>query len=117
MIFENDIFDFCKNLKFRKVFSEYQNNLKSSVKKLKQEGKVIIKADKTANVYKMDVEKYNKVIFETVTSKYKNAAPNTIDIINSDAETLLYINKNKGKIRKINTNNAFITIKDHKLQI
>jgi len=57
---------------------------------------------------------YNKLLFETVTAKYKKAPPNTIDIINSEAETLLSINEVKGKIRKMNTNNAFITIKDHK---
>ena len=99
---------------FRKVFSRYQDNLKRSLNKLKQDDKIIVNADKTANLYKMDVDMYNKLLFETVTAKYKKAPPNTIDIINSEAETLLSINEVKGKIRKMNTNNAFITIKDHK---
>ena len=112
--FENDLFDMCKNIKFKKVFSKYQNNLRNTLSKLKEQDKVVIKADKTSNLYKMDVEKYNKLLFETVTAKYKKALPNTIDSINSEAESLICTNKIKGKIRKINTNNAFISIKDHK---
>ena len=54
-------------------------------------------------MYKMDAKKYHKLMFE-----------NTIDTINSEAETMLSINKIKGKIRKMNTNNAFITVKAHK---
>ena len=63
----------------------------------------------------MDLEKYNKLLIETVRSKYKKATSNTINIINSEAETLISMNKIKGKKnRKTNINNEFITIKDHK---
>ena len=112
--FENDIFNLCKNLKFRKVFSKYQDHLKKSLNKLKQDEKIIVNADKTANLYKMDVEMYNKLLFESVTAKYKKAPPEAINIINSEAQSLISVNEVKGKIRKMNTNHAFITIKDHK---
>ena len=112
--FENDIFNLCRNLKFRKVFSKYQDHLKRSLNKLKQDEKIIVKADKTANLYKMDVDMYKKLSFESVTTKYKKAPPDAINIINSEAETLLSVNEVKGKIRKMNTNNAFVTIKEHK---
>ena len=97
MSFENNVFDLCKNITFSKVCSKYQNNLKCSLSKLIQEDKIIIKADKTMSIYKMDVEKYNKLLIETVRSKYKKATSNTINIINSEAETLISMNKIKGK--------------------
>ena len=56
---------------FRKVFSKYQDNLKRSLNKLKQDDKIIVKTDRTANLYQIDIDMYNNLLFETVTAKYK----------------------------------------------
>ena len=52
--FENDLFDLCKNLKFKKSNSKYQNEIKKTINELKEKRKIIVKADKTSNIYEVD---------------------------------------------------------------
>ena len=46
----------------------------------------------------MDVDNYKKLLFETVTSKYKKATTEIVNNINAEAELL--ISKNKIKLKR-----------------
>ena len=74
------------------------SKLKHSIKNIKQKGKVIVKANKTDNLYSIDVDNYKKLLFETVTSKYKKATTEIVNNINAEAELL--ISKNKIKLKR-----------------
>ena len=71
--FENDLFSLCKNLKFKKNNCKYQSDLIKSIEELKEKRKVIVKAYKTSNLYKVDVDLYKKTLMDNITAKYKKA--------------------------------------------
>ena len=62
----------------------------------------------------MDVSNYKKLLFETITSKYKKATSYIVNNNNTEAEAIISKNKIKGKIKKNFSSKAFITLKDHK---
>ena len=86
--FENDLYDLISNIKFRKVESEFQKNLCNDIRKIKQSKKIIVSADKSTNLYKMEVEKYEKFVKENVTKTYRKAPENTENNINEEAAKL-----------------------------
>ena len=55
-----------------------------------------------------------KIIKESITKDYKLADDNTINHINDEAARILSVRNVKKKIPKYVTNEAFITLKDHK---
>ena len=61
----------------------------------------------------MDVSNYKKLLFETITSKYKKATSYIVNNINTEAEAIISKNKIKEKTKKIVNSKAFITLKDH----
>ena len=76
--------------------------------------KIIVFADKSTNIYKMEPGNYNKMLKENVTESYKKIPDDKIRIINQDAFRLVVKNKIKGKIPALEEKTAFVTIKDHK---
>ena len=88
--------------------------MKHSVKNVKQKGKIIVKADKSDNLYSMDVSNYKKMLFESITSKYKKATNDIVNNINTQAGVIISKNNIKGKMKKIVNSKDFITLKDHK---
>ena len=94
--------------------STFQNNIRRDIAKLKKDGKVIVFADKTSNMYKVDAKQYNKLLLENITKDYRKAPDGTINNINDEAYTMIKRNNIRGKIQKLDESPAFITIKDHK---
>ena len=62
----------------------------------------------------MDVRKDKKLLFETITSKYKKATTDIVNNINTEAEEIISKKNIKRKIKKMVDSKAFITLKDHK---
>ena len=102
----------CYNLISKNISNTHQqiNKLKHPIKSIKQKGKIILKANKTDNLYTIDVDNYKKKLFEKVTSKYKKATTEIVNNINAEAELIISKNNIKGKIKKIDESNAFITL-------
>ena len=48
---QDGLCDIAKNLRFRKVNDQFQNKLKSDIKDIRRDDKVVIAADKTRNFY------------------------------------------------------------------
>ena len=94
--------------------STFQNNIRRDIAKLKKDGKVIVFADKTSNMYNVDAKQYKKLLLENITKDYRKAPDGTINNINDEAYTMIKRNNIRGKIQKLDESPAFITIKDHK---
>ena len=58
--FEDDLMLMIKNIEFRNVNNNFQDRLKNDISEVRNTEKVIIPADKTRNLYKMEKEDYNK---------------------------------------------------------
>ena len=112
--FENALYKLISNIKFKNYSNQLLKTMKKDLKKITTSDKLFIFSDKSTNIYKIDKDSYNKLLKENITSEYKKSNPNTINKLND--ETFQFIKKYnvKGKIKKIEQKQSFITIKDHK---
>ena len=56
-----------KNIEFRSARNVFQSKLKEHLKKIKSSSKIMVFANKTANLYEMSKEEYTKLINDNVT--------------------------------------------------
>ena len=112
--FENDLYKMVRSIKFRKITNPFLLKLAKDVKYIKQSKEVFVKADKTTNLYKLEVDSYNKLLQENITAKYKKTNSETTNQINKEAKKIAESLKLDDRIEKLAEKNAFITIKDHK---
>ena len=59
--FEADLYDMVRNIKFKRVSSEFQSNLSKDIKRINEEPLLFIPADKKNNLYKLAKGNYNKL--------------------------------------------------------
>ena len=60
--FENELMFMIKNSQFRKINNSFQRQLNEDIKQIKRDSKILVPADKSRNVYKMDRETYEKLM-------------------------------------------------------
>ena len=68
--FEKDLGNLEDKLKFQKIKSNFQRQLNEDIRVIKRSNKVLVFADKTSNIYKLDIDEY-KLTTEAVTSTNK----------------------------------------------
>ena len=69
--FESDLYDMVRNIKFKRVSSEFQSNLSKEIKLINEDPLLFIPADKTNNLYKLFKDNYNKLLKDNITKSYK----------------------------------------------
>ena len=69
--FEEDVYNMVKNIKFKKVHSKFQEQLRQDAKRITSSTKVFIPADKTQNYYELTKEDHDKILLENVTRPIK----------------------------------------------
>ena len=87
--FESDLRQMIKNIEFRNINNTFQEKLRKDIMELSKENKVFVSADKSTNVYKMDKESYEKLLFENVTKTYKKSTEQKLITINEMQRELL----------------------------
>ena len=75
---------------------------------------LFIPADKTNNLYKLNNDKYKKLLQDNITKSYKKANTNSMRSINKEAKTIAEDLKLDDRIEQFSQHEAFITLKDHK---
>ena len=65
--------ELVKNIKFRKVKTQLQNQLKEDIKKMNQSDKTLTFADKSFNMHRLTKEEYVKMRRNAITSTYKKS--------------------------------------------
>ena len=88
-----------KNIKFTKFKSKYQRELCRDLTELLRENMVIIKYDKTLNLYYATPQIYNKLMINNLISEYSISRNNPTSKIKN--ETLLMLSSNNISNRKI----------------
>jgi hypothetical protein len=114
--FEEKMINAIQNVEFESTStpSNFQKTLNKDIARCKKESKVIVKADKTNNHYKMDVKEYNQLLKNNVTKTYKKSHDNQVKSINKEAKDIAIKLKLEGRIEIMAEKEAFITLKDHK---
>ena len=103
-----------KNIEFRNVNNSLQDQLKNDISEVRNTEKVIIPADKTRTLYKMEKEDYNKYLTENITKTYKKSNMNKVNKLNLEAKKIADKLSISDRVGRLQINEAYITIKDHK---
>ena len=108
------LYDLVINIKFRKYSNRFQKQLKEDIKKINDEQRMIIAADKTTNYYKVTKENHDELLKKHINKDYRKADEQTVkDITKVDKEIAAKL-KLEDRIYKTSRRQAFITMKDHK---
>ena len=62
-----------KNLEFRQISNNFQGKLKNDIEHIKKSNEVFIFADKSRNIYEVELEKYKKLLKENMTKNYNRS--------------------------------------------
>ena len=112
--FEDKMTNLIQSIKFEKRSNHFQNKLGKKVKEIKREKKILVKADKTSNYYKMLPGEYSEMLEKNVKTAYKKAPTNISTEIDKEAKEIATTLKIVDRVDKGAKREAFITLKDHK---
>ena len=112
--FEEDIFNLIGNVEFKNVRNNFQKNLSRDVAVIKKSQKIIVQADKTDNMYKMDKSDYQKLLHDNITKDYKKSAPLIKHEIDKQAKNISDTLHLSDRMEVYTDTDCFITVKDHK---
>ena len=114
--FEADMSHLVSNLEFHenKKPTPLQSKLNKDIKKIKSSKNLFVKADKSSNVYEVDVETYKKHLTDNITANYKKAKTETQTEINEKAKEITDELKISDRVEMPPIKECYITLKDHK---
>ena len=112
--FKDDMLKKVQSTKFKQVNNPFLNKLKDDTKRIKQETKLLIAADKTTNFYKVEPSAYNDLLEQNITKSYKKAHPNTVRDIHTENKKIATKLGIDDRVDATANKDAFITLKDHK---
>ena len=103
-----------KNIQFRHISSTFQEQLKKDIKEIRQSNQLFVSGDKSKNIYKINKKDYEMLMHENITKTYKKINESRIKGINKSAKRILNRLDLENRIEKLQENESYITIKDHK---
>jgi len=113
--FEEDMTRLIQSIQFKNTKSNFQRKLNCDIKnKIKKPNTLLIPADKTTNFYTMNPSSYDKLVKENVTKTYKKSNDKLVGELNAKSAKIAERLKLDDRIEKLATNEAFVTLKDHK---
>ena len=115
--FEDDLVKLIESIEFRRVHDSFQGTLRKDIfKKIRSSANMLIRADKTRNLYEMPPDHYSKLLHENVTKHYRSAPADSYiyNDINREAKVLAKHLKLDDRMESLARSEAFLTLKDHK---
>ena len=112
--FEEDLTSLVRSVKFRKVSDPFQDKLQRDLASITSTDDIIVKADKTKNIYRMPKDRYRQLLRENITKNYKAAPDTLLDDINSEASKIAAKLELDDRMETLAKADAFLTLKDHK---
>ena len=112
--FENELMFLVENIEFRNINNSFQKNLNYDIKRINTSKKVLVKADKSRNIYQLDKDDYKKYLRENITRTYKKSTKKRLNAVNKQAKKIAEKLNIDDRIEKIQESEAYVTVKDHK---
>lgn len=114
ILFENDLFNMIKNIKFKTIKSDFLDELSNDLSMINNSSQVFAFADKTRNMYEMAKESYTKLLSDNITKTYKKTSDNAYLATNREAKTIATKLGIADRSYCMAKKPSFITLKDHK---
>ena len=114
-LFESDMFDIVRQLKFRRIDNKFQEKIQKDVKTIRNSKQIYVAADKTTNYYKLNKNEYIKLKENSIRKTYKKNNYTVIDSINKEAKQIVKkLKLDKKLINQLPLKDCYVTLKDHK---
>ena len=112
--FEDDLLSMVSDIKFKVHNNQFQQQMKADKSEILKTKDVIVKGDKSANLYKLPVNDYKKYVLENITRDYRKCERKDVDKVTKEAAKIARNYDLDDRIDTPTEDEAFITIKDHK---
>ena len=112
--FEMEMANLIQKIEFGNKSNAFQRKLAKDMKSIKKKGKMMVKADKTANYYALSSQHYADLTHNNVMETYKSTQSETNDIDNEKRLIADGINFSN-RVEKLAEKDVFITLKDTNL--
>lgn len=112
--FEEELYSLAKNIEFKRTYNKFQAALSRKIKEIRATKEIIVKADKTSNMYKIPAEQYRKILGDNITKEYKKTTYTKVKSVNGQAARIAQKLGIEDRVDCYIEANAFLTIKDHK---
>ena len=86
--FENNLYELICNLRYRKVTNNFQTHLVKDIALLKSSQNTIVPADKTTNLYGVEIDNYKKLLQGNITTTYQKMEDSTAAKIIKEAKAI-----------------------------
>ena len=107
--FENDLLRMVEGISFRNMSDSFQAKMKADIKDIRNSKEVIVRADKTRNLYRVEKYHYSKLLPDNVTKHYKTAPEHLYDDINSEAKSIAKRLNIDDRMETLAKTDAFLT--------
>ena len=112
---KDQLVDLVKDIEFRPYSNDFLTTLKKDIKTINESDKVLQKADKTSNFYKISKEAHENLLNGEVESKYRKASKEEESETTEQHQQIVRdFNLQKKLVYKTSNRPAFFTLKDHK---
>ena len=79
---------YTKNIEFKNVRSNIQEQLSDDIRSIKNNVKLSILAEKTNKFYELTTDEYNKLLTKNISKAYKKSSLSTMHTINTEANNI-----------------------------
>ena len=114
--FTNDLLDLISNIQYRPVKNDFQSELKKDCSKIRSSPHIILKGDKSNNLYEIPVADYKTVITNSITADYKKCSEDQVRETNCEALSIAEKLELEDRIETFSKSEAHVLVKDHKDQ-
>ena len=77
-----------KNIQFTNIKNNFQTTLRNDISEIQKCEKVLILADKSGDIHKMETTDYKKLLHDNITRTYKKSDQRKTNNINKDAKKI-----------------------------
>ena len=104
----------ARSVNSRRVSNSFQAQLEKDENAINTTTALYVPADKTTNLNKVEVKYYEKLLQDSITTKYQKTSKDTTRKINMEAKHLKEQLKLDDRFEQAAKQKTFITLKDHK---
>ena len=112
--FEKDVWDLIKNVKFKPAGNVLTSKIRNDLNTVKNASKIVVKGDKSRNLYQVSKEVYVKEMTDKITSSYSKGNRAQIDEVNKEAAKIAQRLDIHERVDALQEGESFLTYKDHK---
>ena len=103
-----------QHITFKRTQCQFQWDLQDDIAAVNHDDHLFVKADKTTNLYKLDVPNYRRLLEANIRKTYKKADKKQRSILDEEAQIITKKLNIDDRVETTALKEAFITLKDHK---